>query len=176
MKDFQIYPSDKIKSITSGGGGGWMEWLYRFIASVCGITLLVAGWKGLKEMAIQSLFRMPEVPALGEADYGMSMVGTIGELIEREALSGKSMAVWSGTKKRLHGLPFRWRVSADWFLLPEKGVSIAATANEAADYEYILSPWQLGNQLDGTGRKIDLVADDNRVWLYRITTEEGVEE
>ncbi len=119
---------------------------------------------------------MPNTPALGKADYPMSMAGTIGELIEREGLRRKRMAVWGGSKAKAHDLPFRWRITADWFLLPEKGVPVLATADEVVDYEYILSPWNMGKRLDGVGRKVDLVADDNRVWLYRITTGEGVEE
>ncbi len=142
----------------------------------CGAILIVAAWQGTRGMEFGRLFRVPETPALGKAGYAMSMVGTIGELIAREELRGKRMAVWGGTLARAHDLPFRWRVTADWFLLPAKGVSIVATEEEAAEYEYILSPWHLGNRLDGAGRTVELVAEDNWVWLYRISIGEGGEE
>ena len=54
--------------------------------------------------------------------------------------------------------------------------ALLATADEVVNYEYILSPWNMGRRLDGAGRTVELVADDNRVWLYRITTGKGMEE
>lgn len=148
----------------------------RLLCVSCAALLLLAAWQGMRRIEYGGVYRWPDSPALGEAGYPMSMVRTIGELIEREGLRGKRMAVWGGAKAKAHDLPFRWRITADWFLLPEKGVPVLARADEVVDYEYILSPWNMGKRLDGKGRSVELVADDNRVWLYRITTEEGMEE
>ena len=159
-----------------GSNGRVMFWVNRMVGVACGAVLAVAAWKGLRGMEFRSLFRLPVTPVLGEAGYAMRMVGTIEELIEREELRGKRMAVWGGTLARAHDLPFRWRVTADWFLLPAKGVPIVPTVEEAVGYEYILSPWHLGKRLEGPGRRVELVADETRVWLYRISPEEELEE
>lgn len=154
----------------SGGGSGRIRlWINRLLGIAGSVTLIGAAWHGMRGMEFGSLLGSSDTPALGEAGYAMSMVGTIGELIEREELRGKSMAVWGGSLARAHDLPFRWRVTADWFLLPEKGIPVVATAEEAMDYEYILSSWRLGNRLDVEGWQVEMVADENRVWLYRIS-------
>ena len=57
----------------------------------CGAILIVAAWQGTRGMEFGRLFRLPETPALGKAGYAMSMVGTIGELIESEELRGKKL-------------------------------------------------------------------------------------
>ncbi len=154
---------------SSGGRGRLVRyWLDRVLRAACGIVLVVGAWKEGREMEFRSLFRLPVTPALGDADYAMSMAGTIGELIEREELRGKRMAVWGGSLSQAHDLPFRWRLTADWFPLPASGVPVVATAGEAVRYEYLLSPWGLGKQFEGTGWSVELMAEENIVWLYRV--------
>ncbi len=172
IMDIQDIPMNDVDHVGIAGEPRCGRWVCRLnaVAGVaCGIVLLLAGWKGLKELDFREAARFPDIPALGEVGYGSSFVATIGDLIEREELRGKRLAVWSGMRKTSHGFPFRWRVTADWFLLPEKGVPTVASAEEAAEYEYILSPWILRWELESEGRVVTLVTDENRVWLYRIS-------
>jgi hypothetical protein len=152
---------------------GWVRVVVNGLMGLgCIVVLWIAAWKGLREVEFESVKVLPEIPILGEGQYGNSAVGTIGELIEREGLRGKRLAVWSGTRKNSHGLPFLWRLSADWFLLPEKGVVTVASADEAAEYEYILSSFMVGEKLNREGINVELVTDEDNVWLYRILKEE----
>ena len=84
---------------------------------------------------------IPDVPALGEGEYAGRMVRTLGEVVEDHNLRGASLAVWGGDLAGTHDLPFRYRVTADWFLLPGKPIPVVATAEEAMRYDSILSPW-----------------------------------
>jgi hypothetical protein len=142
----------------------------------CAGILVYFSWKNIHAVEVRRALRFPQVPPLGEGAYGMGMVGTIGEIIEREGLRDVRMAVWGGEKAKAHDLPFRFRVTADRFLLPAKGVPVVATPGEAANFEYILSPWRLGKRLNSAGRHVELVTDENRVWLYRITPSKGTGE
>ena len=154
---------------------GWRFWVNRMLGGVCGVVLCTTVWQGMGQVEFAGGVWMPDVAALGAGVYALDSVGTMGEVIEREGLRGRSMAVWGGKWARMHDLPFRWRVTADWFLLPEKGVPVVATTDEAMEYEYILSPWYAEQWLKKEGYRIEQLAGENHVWLYRVWREEGGE-
>ena len=166
--------SDKLEfggaGCNAGKGEAWRKdgIANRFSILVCAGVMGFAFWEEMVGIAPGSVFRFPEVPGLGDGDYAMSMVGTIGGVIEKEGLRGGRLAVWGGDLARAHDLPFRYRVTADWFLLPGKPVPVVATREEAMSYGYILSPWDLGSRLDGDGYRVEVATEGNFVWLYRV--------
>jgi len=155
------------------GSEAWVQYIPSFIA-ICILTF--AFWRENGGIARGVIFRFPVVPVLGEGRYEMSSVGTIGAVVEREGLWNKKLAVWGGELARAHDLPFGYRVATDWFLLPGKPVPVLATQEEIQDFDYVLSPWDLGNRLDSPGYQPEVSSEGNFVWLYRMRRPERSQE
>lgn len=139
--------------------------LPRLVVASCAVGMGVAAWVEVRALPED---QPKELPLLGTGTYGTSQVETISQHLQNTVPKTASLAIWGGAKADGHGFPFRYRITADWFLLPNKPTSIVSSNTDAATYDYIFSPWRLGNRLNTDTHTAELIADENWIWLYRI--------
>lgn len=113
-----------------------------------------------------STLGLDKIIDIHHGNYSTPMVREVEDLVEQYQLKEKSLVVWGGSKKEGHDLPFRFRVTVDWFRLPTKPVSVVEKLSEAQPYEYMISPWDLSKRYAEAGYEERCIYRSKQVWLY----------